>query len=160
MRPVSTITIFSVDKRSGEETPTRLRRTRSTKKIIMVIFSKRSGILLSEYLPGKTTISGSSYASIIEQFRCVIVEKRGGKVVLLVDDNASVHKNNIVQTALEKGGFVELNHPPYSPDIALYDSYLLSNLNKFVRDKNLSSDDETIGTVKEYLNKFDWEFFL
>ena len=55
----------------------------------MVIFWDKSSTLLSEYLPGGTMISGSYYASIIERLRCAIVEKRGGKVAVVVDGNAS-----------------------------------------------------------------------
>ena len=43
-------------KKSSEEIPTRLRRTKSAEKIMMVIFWDKYGILLSEYLP-----SGRNY---------------------------------------------------------------------------------------------------
>ena len=49
------------------------------------------------------------------------MEKRRGKVsdgVLFLHANAPVYKCNIVQAAIEKPGFVELNHLAYSPDIA------------------------------------------
>ena len=48
------------------------------------------------------------------------MEKRRDKVsdgVLLLDDNAPVDKCNIVQTAIRKVGFIELNNPVYSPDM-------------------------------------------
>ena len=69
MRPGYTITISSVKKKPGEETPTRLRRTRPAEKIMMVIFWDKYGTLQTECLPGETTISGSYYASIIERLR-------------------------------------------------------------------------------------------
>ena len=149
-------------KKPGEETPIRLRRARPAEKIIMVIFWDKYGILLTEYLPRGTTIGCSDYALIIERLHCAILEKRRGKVshgVLLLHDNAPVHKYNIVQAAIRKAGFVELNHPSYSPDIAPSDYYLLSNLKKFLRGKNFSLDDETINTVEDYLNNLDSEFF-
>ena len=88
----------------------------------MVISWDKSGILLTEHLPRETTISGPYYTSIIERLRCAILEKRGGKVVLLLHGNAPVHKCNIVQVAVEKAGFVKLNDLAYSPDIAPSDS--------------------------------------
>ena len=121
MRPDYTITIPSVNKKPGKETPTRLRRTRSAEKILMVIFWDKYSILLTEYLPHGTTISGLYYAFIIERLHYAILKKRVGKVsdgVLLLHDNATVHKNNTVHVAIRKGGFVELDHPAYSPDIA------------------------------------------
>ena len=124
----------------------------------MVIFWDKWGILLTEYLPDGTTISGPYYASIIKRLHCTIVEKRRDKVsdgVLLLHDSASVHKCNIVQVANRKAGFVGLNNSVYSPDIALSDYYLLSSLKKFLRGKNFSCDDETIDTIKTYLNQLD-----
>ena len=116
MRPVYTITVPSVNKNPGEETPTRLHRTRPAGKTMMVIFWDKCDILLIEYLPSRSTINGAYYASIIEWLRCAIVKKRGGKVsngVLLLHADAPVHKCNIVQT-----GFVELNDSACSSDIA------------------------------------------
>ncbi len=57
-------------------------------------------------------------------------------------------------------GFVELNHPAYSPDIAPTDYYVFSNLKKFMRGKNFGSDDEEIQTVEDYLCGLDSDFFL
>ena len=159
MRPAYTITIASVNKKPDEETATRFRRTRPAEKII---FWDRYGILLIEYLPGGTTISSSYCASITEQLCSAILEKCRGKVsdgVLLLHDNASIHKCNIVQAAIRKAAFIELNDRAYSPDIASSDYYLFSNLEKFVCGKNFSHDDETIDTVEDYLNNLDSESF-
>ena len=133
MRSTYSITIPSVNEKPGEDTPTRLRRTRPAEKIIMVIFWNKFSILLTEYLPHRTTISDSYYASIIERLRCVILEKCGSRVsvgVLLLHDNVSIYQCNIVQTNIRKADFVEFNDPAYSPDIAPYDPYLFSNLKK------------------------------
>ncbi|CAF1490901.1 unnamed protein product [Didymodactylos carnosus] len=109
----------------------------------MIIFWDEDGVL-----PPGTTINGPYYASIIERLRFAILEKRRGKVrhgMLLLHDNASVHKSNIGQAAIRQVGFVELNHPAYSPNIAPCDYHLFSNLKKFLRGKNFSSDNEAIG---------------
>ena len=118
--------------------------------------------MLTEYLPGGTTISDPYFVSIIERLRCAILKKRLGKVsdgVLLLHDNGSVYKCNIVQTAIRKVGFVELSDPVYSPDIASCDYCLFSNLKKFLCGKNFSPDDETVDIVEDYLNRLDAEFF-
>ena len=73
----------------------------------------------------------------------------------LLHANAPIHTCNIVQLAIGMRGFVELNDPAYSADIAPSDSYLFSNLKQFLLDKNFSGDDETINTVDEYLNNLD-----
>ena len=81
-------------KKLGKQTPTRLRQERSAGKIMMMIFWDKDGVLLTEYLPRRTTSNGPYYALIIERLRSVIVEKGRSKVsggVLLLHDNVPVH---------------------------------------------------------------------
>ena len=149
-------------KRLGEQIPTRLSQERSAGKIMMIIFWDKDGVLLTEYLPRETTINDPCHASIIGRLRSVIVEKGRNKVshgVLLLHDNVSIDKCKIVQAAIRQAGFIELNHPAYSPDIALSDYHLLSNLNKFLRWKNFSSDDEAVTTIEDYLTDLNSEIF-
>jgi histone-lysine N-methyltransferase SETMAR len=149
-------------KKPEERTPTRPRQQRSTEKVMMTVFWDEDGILLTDYLARGSTITGPYYASLIKRLRSTILEKRRGKVshgVLLLHDNAPVHKSNIVQAAIRQAGFVELNHPAYSPDIAPTDYHLFSHLKKFMRGKNFGSDDEAIQTVEDYLCDLDSEFF-
>ena len=147
----------------GEQTPTRLRQERSAGKMMMMIFWDKDGVLLTEYLPRRTTINDPYYASIIERLRFVIVEKGHSKAsrgVLLLHDNAPIHKCKIVQAAIRQAGFIELNHLAYSPDIVPSDYHRLSNLKKFLRLKNFSSDDEAVTTVEDYLTDLNSEFFV
>lgn len=149
-------------KKPNEETPTQLRRTRSAGKIMMIVFWDKNGILFTEYLPRGTTIDGSYYASIIDQLHAVILKKRRGKLgrgVLLLHDNAPVHKCKVAEAAIRQAGIVELNHPSYSPDIAPSDYYLFSNLKRFLRGKDFSGEDEAIDTVEDYLTNLDSDFF-
>ena len=79
--------------------------------------------------------------------------------VLLLHDNAPVHKSNVVQATIRQAGFAELNHPAYSPDIAPTDYHMFSHLKKFLRGKSFGSDDEVIATVETYLRDLDSGFF-
>ena len=129
---------------------------------MMIIFWDKNDVLLTEYLPRGTTISDPCYASIIERLHSIIVEKGRGKVsheVLLLHDSAPIDKCKIVQAAIRQAGFIELNHPTYSLDIALTNYHLFSNLKKFVRLKNFNSDDEAVTTIEDYLTDLNSEFF-
>ena len=129
---------------------------------MMIIFWDKDGVLLTEYLPRGITINGLYYPSIIERLRFVIVEKGCGKVsrgVLLLHDNTPIYKCNIVQAANRQAGFIELNHSVYSPDISPSDYHLFSTMNKFLRLKNFSSDDEAVTTVENYLTDLNSECF-
>ena len=90
------------------------------------------------------------------------MEKRRGKVsrgVLLLHDNAPMHKCKIAQAAIRQAVFIELNPPAYSLDIAPSDYHLFSNLKKFLRLKNFSSNDEAVTTAGNYLTDLNSEFF-
>ena len=127
----------------------------------MIIFWDKDGVLLTEYLPRGTTINGPCYASIIERLRSVIVEKGHSKVShgVLLHDNAPTDKCKVVQAAIRQAGFIELNHPVYSLDIAPATYRPLLNLKKFLCGKNFSSDDEAVTTVEDYLTDLNSEFF-
>ena len=127
-----------------------------------MIFWNKDDVLLIEYLPHETTTNDPSDASVIEQLHSVIVEKGRDKVsqeVLLLHDNTPTDKWKIVQAAIRQAGFIEWNHWAYSPDIAPSDYYLFSNLKKFLRLKNSSSNDEAVTIVEDYLTDLNSEFF-
>ena len=65
-----------------------------------------------------------------------IKHKRRGKLsagVLLLHDNAPAHNSRTSRAAIRKCGFVELNHPPYSPELTPCDYLLFRNLKSFLR---------------------------
>ena len=129
---------------------------------MMIIFWDKDGVLLTKYLSRGTKINDPCYASIIGRLRSVILEKGRSKVshgVLLLHDNAPIYKCNIVQAVIRQVGFIELNDLAYSLDIAPTNYHPLSNLKKFLRDKNFSSDDEAVTTVEDYLTDHNSEFF-
>lgn len=149
-------------KSAGEETPTASRRQRSAGKVMLTIFWDEHGVLLTDYLTRGETIDGSYYASLIERLRTTLLAKRRGRIdheVLLLHDNAPVHKSNAVQAAIRRVNFIELNHPSYSPDIAPSDYHLFKRLKTFLRGKTFRSDDEVITTVENYLGDMDSDFF-
>ena len=86
--------------------------------------------------------------------------RKVSRAVLLLHDNAPIDMCNIVQAAIRLAGFIESNHPTYSPDIAPTHSHPLSNLKKLLHLKNFSSDDEAVTTVEDYLTDLNSEFFF
>ena len=72
-----------------------------------------------KYMPHKTTITGQVYADTLKEIRENIKEKRSEKLskgIIILHDNAPVHKTNVVKKSLVECGFEELQHPAYSPD--------------------------------------------
>ena len=114
-------------KRPGSPPPKKFRIQPSASKVMATVFWDSKGIILIDYKPAGTSITGEYYANVIKQLRVAIKEKRRGKLaagVLLLHDNAPVHKSRVAQAAIRECKFEQLNHPPYSPDLGPSDYYL------------------------------------
>ncbi|KAI6651395.1 Transposase [Oopsacas minuta] len=56
--------------------------------------------------------------------------KSGPQGMRLLDNNARRHKTKLVNSELDRIRVVELDHPPYSPDLAPCDFWLFAKLKK------------------------------
>uniref|UniRef100_A0A8D2J316 Mos1 transposase HTH domain-containing protein n=1 Tax=Varanus komodoensis TaxID=61221 RepID=A0A8D2J316_VARKO len=120
-------------------------------------------ISLIKYMKKGETINAASYATTLHNLREAIEEKRWGKLtagVLLLHDNAPVHTARVSKAAVRDCGFEEINHPPYSPDLAPSDYYLFSNLKKDLRGKRFSDDEELKAAINAHFLDKEEGYFL
>lgn len=80
--------------------------------------------------------------------------------VCLLHDNASIHKSMIAQEAVRDCGFVQLDHPAYSPDLAPSDYFLFRNLKSHLRDVRYPDDETLKKAVKEWLEGPTEDFYF
>ena len=64
------------------------------------------------------------------------------KKVIFYQDNARVHMCVVSMAKFHELRYELLPHPPYSPDLAPSDYFLLPNLKKWLRGKRFYSNDE------------------
>ena len=101
-------------KRPGSPPPKKFRTQPSASKVMATVFWDSKGIILIDYKPSGTSITGEYYANVIKQLRVAIKEKRRGKLaagVLLLHDNAPVHKSRVAQAAVRECKFEQLKSP-------------------------------------------------
>ena len=83
----------------------------------------QNGVLLIDYLPMGQTINAEYYSSLLVQLKDILKEKWHGKVskggVLFLHHNVPAHRALATQNKLDYLGFQCLNHPPYSPVLAV-----------------------------------------
>ena len=94
------------------------------------------GVIMLDFLPKRSTITGVYYANLLDQLRTTIREKCQGKLskgVLLQQDNARVHTFKVAMNAVERNWYELIPHPAYSPDLATSDFFLFPNLKKDIR---------------------------
>ena len=113
------------------------------------------GVLLLEFLPHKTTITGDTNNPTIVVLRENIKQKRRGKLAvgfLLLHENTPAHKSHTSRAAIRKCGFVKLNHPPCSPDLAPSDYFLVRNIKKCLRGRRFTDDNAVKVAVTGYFD--------
>jgi len=101
------------------------------------------------------------YASLLLKLCDAIKEKRRGMLtrgVWLLHHNAPVHKSMHTLEAVCDCGFVQLDHPAYSPDLAPSDYFLFHNLKSHLRGVRYRDDEALKEAVKKWLEgqTFQW----
>jgi len=79
--------------------------------------------------------------------------------VLLLHDNAPVLMSAKSQAAIQQCVFQQLNHPPYSPDLAPSDYFLFRVMKKFLWGKRFSSEEEAKEAVTTWFEEQSKDFF-
>jgi len=146
----------------GKAPPRKAKVTQPTKKIMATIFWDCRGILI-DCIERNTTVNAEYYASLLHKLRNVIKEKRQEMFshgVSLLHDNTPVHTTAVAKAAEKECGFKEIEHPPYSPDLAPSDYYLFSKLKKDLRGRKFDDDEEVKTAVMEHFADKEPEYFL
>ena len=108
-------------------------------------FWDQDGVLFSDYLPKGQTINVEYCPSLLVHLEEILKEKRLGKFikcVLFLHDNPPAHRTHTTYKKLPKLGFHYLDHPPYSPDLALSDYHLFPWPKKQLKVRHYSSNSE------------------
>ncbi|XP_071086511.1 histone-lysine N-methyltransferase SETMAR-like [Haliotis cracherodii] len=88
--------------------PKKFKTQPSAGKIMATVFWDSKGVLMIDYKPPKKTITGAYYAALMKKLRNAIKDKRRGMLtagVLLLHDNAPVHKSRVAQAAIRECKF-------------------------------------------------------
>ena len=134
----------------------------ASQKVMATIFWDCDGVLLLDYLPLKTTMTGTYYATLMKKLLDAVKEKRRGKLsagVLLLHDNAPAHRADISVVTIHECGFTQLDHPPYSPDLAPSDFFFFPNLKRELRGKRFNDISEVTHAAEAYIDIQDKSFF-
>ena len=127
------------------------------------IFWDCQGVVLIDFLPRGTTMTGQYYAALLGRLREAVKKERRGKLsrgVLLLHDNAPPHTSHLATSAIHNCGFEVLTHPPYSPDLAPSDFHLFANLKKVLGGSRFTQESEAKAFVTEWLTEQTHDFYL
>ena len=142
--------------------PKKFKTQPSAGKVMATVFWDAKGVIMLDFLPKSSTITGVYYANLLDQLGTTVREKRRGKLskgVLLQQYNARVPTCKVAMDAIERNGYELIPHPAYSPDRAPSDFFLFPNLKKDIRGLHFRSDEEVVTAVEEWVNRKDPDFF-
>ena len=129
----------SILKHTWSPSPVKTRLSKSVGKVMSIIFCDTKGIVLNNMVPDKTFVNGDYYSGVLrEQLRRAIQNKcpelyRSG--FILHKDNAPVHVSRVVKQTMSHLNIEPLQHPPYSPDLAICDFFLFPTIKYHLRDQ-------------------------
>ena len=90
------------------------------------------GVLTAHRVPTGHTVNKEYYKMYVRTILCPPIRRKHQEMIdcmpLILHDNASPHKANIVKELLESYQWEVLDHPPYSPDLSLPDFDLFPKL--------------------------------
>ena len=146
----------------GSPRPKKFKTQPSAGKVMATVFWDAKGVIMLDFLPRRSTITGVYYAYLLDQLRTAIHEKCRGKLskgVLLQQDNARVHTCKVAMDAVLWNRYELIPHPAYSPELAPSDFFLFPNLKKDIHGLHFRSDEEVVMAVEEWVNGKDPDFF-
>ena len=131
----------------GSPRPKKFKTQPSDSKVMTTVFWDAKGVIMLDFLPKRSTITGVYHANLLNQMRTAIRKNRRGKLskcVLLQQDNARVHTCIVaMDDAVERKRYELISHPAYSPGLlAPSDFFLFPNLKKDIRVCHFRSDEE------------------
>ncbi|GFX07664.1 mariner Mos1 transposase [Trichonephila clavipes] len=95
------------------------------------VFWDSHGVILTDYLQKGKTITRAYFASLLDKLKAKLAEKRPHlqkKKILFCQDKAPSHTSMVAMAKIHELRFELLDHPPYSPDLAPSDFFLLPHL--------------------------------
>ena len=128
---------------------------------MVTVFWDEKGLLLLEFMPQKTTITGQTYANTITALREAIKEKRRGKLsadVLLLHDNAPVHMSAKSEAAIRQCVVPTAKSPTLQYRPNSLGSFSIPSYEKFLRGKRFSSDEEVKEAVTNWFEEQSKDF--
>ena len=115
---------------------------------------------MAHRVPTGETVNKEYYKMYIRAILCPAIRRKCLEMIdctpLILQDNASHHKANIVKELLESHQWKVLDHPPYSPDLSPPDFALFPELKEPLQGIRYESLDELEGAVNREVRQINF----
>jgi len=129
--------------------------SRSKFMAMLIVFFNIQGIVMAEWVPSGQTVNQRYYIEVLTKLLERVRWKRpefwrNGSI--LHQDNAPAHIALSVKQFLANKNISVLEHPPYSPDLALCDFYLFPKIKSVPKGAHFVSVENVKAKTAEILN--------
>ncbi len=153
----------------GSMRPTKVVKSRSQKKTMLILFYDQRGVVHLEFLPQGETVDTDFYLEVLrrlkENVRCrrpelwARIPGSDTRRMLLYHDNASCHTANRTIALLGESDIDMVPHPPYSPDLAPCDFWAFPYMKNHLRGHKFQSIADVQTAVHRVFRETDPKLF-
>ena len=131
---------------------------------MLIFFFDAEGVIHREFVSEGQKVNAEFYVGVLDRLlkriRRVRTAKFQSNEWFLLHDNAPYHNAATVNKFLVNRNIAVLHHPPYSPDLAPADYFLLPNLKFSLKVRHFQTVEEIQYTVTRELNSISKTAFL
>ena len=124
-----------------EPSPTKVKASRSTLKVMVIVF-----FVVVVFLPTGTNMNKEYYSDHIRSLKREMARKRRNMLrnghVLLLQDNAPPYRAGVTMATIEECSLQLLEHPQYSPDLVPSDFFLCPEMKRQLKGRRFEDRDE------------------
>lgn len=143
--------------KKGEDRQQVPRRPMGAKKVLLIPFFDRSGLVHWEFFINET-VKNEMFLALLQRVRQSL-ETWWMRVLLhrqaldyqIHMDNAPAHCSDLVKVGLQRMNWTKLKHPAYSPDLSPADFFLFPYLKRLLRGRQFGSIDRLILAIDREL---------
>ena len=143
----------------GSPRPKKFKTQPSAGKVMATVFWDAKGIIMLDFLPKRSTITGVYYANLLDQLRTATRKKLSKGVFAATGQRESPHLQSCNGCCRAKRVWINTTSYAYSPDLAPSDFFLFPNLKKDIPGLHFLSDEEVVMAVEEWVSRKDPDFF-
>ena len=121
----------SIWEHPSSPSPTKALISKFAGKVMTIIFCVIQSIILNHFVPPNTTVTGNYYVTIIKSNMFSVIKQKHPQLVksgILLHHDASNNSIRVVSDTFKELDIEMLPHPPYSPDLAIFDVWLFPTI--------------------------------
>ncbi|PNF36764.1 hypothetical protein B7P43_G11157 [Cryptotermes secundus] len=126
---------------------------------VFLLYIVTEGFNLAEFLEPRQTINAARYVQTLHKLRRALRDKRPGRNIIILHDNARPHATGLTLKVIAKMGWEVLPHPSYSPDLVPSDYHLFGFVTDQLRGQRFETREAIQKAVRQCLRRDGTEFY-